>query len=129
MSPPTQRGGAPPPQGPARERSGHDHVTEQPQHNSSIGHAVADVSTMDYVAALRRRRAASLRCPPMPDGRRDPLDDRTLDACSDRELDSWVTAVAHLSRLNLYSPQQVPSAVTAALRRCRSGTCGRGDAA
>lgn len=45
---------------------------------------------------LRRRRAASLRCESLPDGRRDPLELPGQTTPDVAELDSWAAALAHL---------------------------------
>jgi hypothetical protein len=52
---------------------------------------------------LRRRRVASLRCEPMADGRRDPWSRRGIHAelSSERELNSWARALAHLGDVGL----------------------------
>jgi hypothetical protein len=49
---------------------------------------------------LRRRRAASWRCPPLADGRRDPLDP-VPEPLTDAELDSWRVAWWHTRRAGL----------------------------
>lgn len=60
-----------------------------------------------YAAAIRRRRAASWRCPPLDCGRRDPLDPDRRPALARRraereqrraelERESWQAATAHL---------------------------------
>lgn len=51
----------------------------------------------DFVAGLRRRRAASWRCAPLPCGRRDPLDPLPTSSADAHELDSWRAAVHHLA--------------------------------
>lgn len=50
---------------------------------------------------LRRRRAASYRCPPLADGRRDPLELPDQPPPEVRELDSWAAALAHLRAAGL----------------------------
>lgn len=63
---------------------------------------------------LRARRAASWRLPPLPDGRRDPLDPQD-EPVSDAELDAWRAAWWHLHRKGL--PAVIPDRVLAAARR------------
>ncbi|MGH3511657.1 MAG: hypothetical protein ACRDRB_05195 [Pseudonocardiaceae bacterium] len=65
----------------------------------------------DIPAQLRRRRAASRRLPPLPDGRRDPLDS-THEPITDAEIDAWRATWSHLDRLGL--PAIIPSRVVAA---------------
>jgi hypothetical protein len=71
-------------------------------------------SPSDLPAQLRRRRAASWRCEPLPGGQRDPLNDDGFDdePLTDAELDSWRAAWQHLNRLGL--PALVPARVVAA---------------
>ncbi|MGH3574068.1 MAG: hypothetical protein ACRDUW_19980 [Pseudonocardiaceae bacterium] len=83
----------------------------------------------DAPAALRRRRHASWRCPPLPDGRLDPWADRHFADCGPRELESWAAAIAYLRRLHLYSPGQVPRSVHRAGRRWVETGSGAGRAA
>lgn len=63
-----------------------------------------------YAAGLRRRRAASWRCPPLECGRRDPLDLDPRPGVRGREAvaavraerraaESWLLAVEHLAEL------------------------------
>lgn len=66
---------------------------------------------------LRRRRAASRRCPPLADGRRDPLDTCT-EPIAPGEIDSWRAAWLHLTCRGL--PPLVPYRVTRAARTQRS---------
>ncbi|MBV9651692.1 MAG: hypothetical protein JO296_16365 [Pseudonocardiales bacterium] len=72
----------------------------------------ADPPPSDVAARLRRRRATSRRCSPLPDGRRDPLDPAHTHNWSSRELESWRNAWWHLHRLGL--PASVPPRVIAA---------------
>ncbi|MGH3542481.1 MAG: hypothetical protein ACRD0H_04700 [Actinomycetes bacterium] len=73
----------------------------------------------DIPAALRRRRAASWRLPPLADGRRDPLDSAD-EPITDAEIDAWRATWLHLHRLDL--PAVVPAHVLAAGRaRRRTG--------
>jgi hypothetical protein len=72
---------------------------------------------------LRQRRAASWRCEPLPDGRRDPLDAVHPANWSDDEIDSWTAAVAHLRAQGLYAPWQLPASVRVAWYRRRSCSC------
>jgi hypothetical protein len=109
-SPPTQRAG-PPPQEPGPKISRHQ-ATDPGQPNP-----------VAVPAQLRRRRAASYRCPPLPDGRRDPLDPVGEPLTDPRELDSWRVAWVHLDRLAL--PAIVPPLVLATGRARRRD----GDAA
>ncbi|MGH4021748.1 MAG: hypothetical protein ACRDT0_21445 [Pseudonocardiaceae bacterium] len=100
-----------PAQHPAPQIS-HRHGTDHPDRTPPDGVAV--------VAGMRRRRAASWRCLPLPDGRRDPLDPRC--ATDDRrptarELAAWAAATAHLRALG-HEPI-VPDAVGRAWRRDR----------
>lgn len=55
----------------------------------------------DVPAQLRRRRQASLRLEPLPDGRRDPWSPRRGGDQRDAELDAWVRALEHLRELGL----------------------------
>lgn len=50
---------------------------------------------------LRRRRAAAVRCEPLIDGRRDPLELPRQPTPDVRELDSWGAALAHLRAAGL----------------------------
>lgn len=61
-------------------------------------HGTADLG-QDLAAQLRRRRQAALRCEPLQDGRRDPWSCRGQQ--SDRDLDAWVRALAHLEEVGL----------------------------
>ncbi|MGH3547601.1 MAG: hypothetical protein ACRDQU_05685 [Pseudonocardiaceae bacterium] len=66
-------------------------------------------------AQLLRRRVASWRCEPLPDGRRDPAGP-VDEPISEAELASWRAAWWHLAKLDL--PAIVPTRVlTAAGRR------------
>jgi hypothetical protein len=67
------------------------------------------------VAGLRRRRAASWRCVPLPDGGRDPLDPAPSGRPTAREREAWRAAEAHLRTVG-YVPI-VPAAV------CRASQC------
>jgi hypothetical protein len=64
-------------------------------------------------AQLRRRRAASWRCPPLESGIRDPWVGQRDGPISTRELDSWRDAAQHLRAHGLYGTwqdsAQVPS--------------------
>jgi len=52
---------------------------------------------MLWPADLRRRRAASRRCPPLQDGRRDPLDPEPVrEPVSEAQLDCWLDTLRHL---------------------------------
>jgi hypothetical protein len=68
-------------------------------------------ATPSVPARLRRRRAASWRCEPLADGRRDPLD-RCAEPLTDTELASWRLAWLHLHALGF--PAVVPERVLAA---------------
>ncbi|MGH3549766.1 MAG: hypothetical protein ACRDQU_17000 [Pseudonocardiaceae bacterium] len=90
-------------------------------------HDIPDTRHSDIPTQLRRRRAAACRCPPLPDGRRDPLDSAD-EPITDDEIDTWRATWLHLHRLDL--PAVVPAHVLAAGRaRRRTGRCGHGDAA
>lgn len=80
-----------------------------------------------YVAGLRRRRAASWRCPPLDCGRRDPLDldprpgirhrqAVAAERTAQREAASWAAAVAHLGELGHRVEFAVPDYVTGRVR-------------
>ncbi|MGH3610729.1 MAG: hypothetical protein ACRDRD_21960, partial [Pseudonocardiaceae bacterium] len=56
---------------------------------------------------IRRRRAASRRCEPLPGGRRDPWGDESGD-WTDPALDSLEVAAQHLTALGLYGRWQAP---------------------
>ncbi|MGH4012199.1 MAG: hypothetical protein ACRDTH_29240 [Pseudonocardiaceae bacterium] len=117
---PEQRSGAPPPrERPAPDDSGRHQATRH----------VQDTAASTSVAApLRRRRAASYRCPPLADGRRDPLDPVHPDTWTDAELESWAAAAVHLRRAGL--TPQVPHSVRRSWYARRSCRCNcRGDAA
>lgn len=77
-----------------------------------------------HPAALRRRRAASWRLPPLVCGRHDPLDPQALGVVSAAEIASWRAAWKHLHQVGGYDVD-VPPAVRAAAarerRRCRCG--------
>jgi hypothetical protein len=98
---------------PARERSGHDQAAEQAQITS-------------VPQQLRRRRHASWRLSPLESGQHDPWHDYPAD-WSPRELASWSVAMAHLHAVGL--PGQLSPSVQTALRRHRSYTSGRDEAA
>lgn len=68
-------------------------------------------------AQLRRRRAASWRCEPLPGGSRDPWADRHSARWTAAELDSWRNTVEHLRANQLYGRWQVPESVRMAWRR------------
>jgi hypothetical protein len=72
---------------------------------------------------IRRRRAASYRCVPLPGGQRDPLHHPVSEPLTDAELDAWRAAWLHLDRLGLCAI--VPPLVLAAGRARRRD----GDAA
>jgi hypothetical protein len=67
----------------------------------------------EFVEGIRRRRSASWRCEPRPDGRQDPLDPdpapwvaRAVVAARERrrlelEREAWADALAHLRALGL----------------------------
>lgn len=68
------------------------------------------------ITGLRRRRAAALRCEPLPgDGRRDPLEPLELEHLGWSELDRWAATLLHLSRAGL--PGLPPADVARALAR------------
>jgi hypothetical protein len=48
-----------------------------------------------------RRRAAAVRLPLLPDGRRDPLELPAEPVATMRELDAWACALAHLRSVGL----------------------------
>lgn len=82
-------------------------------------HRIADeITTNGIPSQLRRRRGASYRCPPLADGRRDPLDVIDVDGIdvdgllSDAEVAAWRAAWVHLHALGL--PAVVPERVLAA---------------
>lgn len=77
-------------------------------------HRIADeITTNGSPSQLRRRRGASYRCPPLADGRRDPLDVIDVDGpLSDAEVAAWRAAWVHLHALGL--PAVVPERVLAA---------------
>jgi hypothetical protein len=68
-------------------------------------------------AQLRRRRAASWRCPPLQSEYRDPLDqlNQREGPISTRELDSWRVAWAHLTQHGY--PAIIPRDVLLAARQ------------
>jgi hypothetical protein len=106
---PTQRAGPPPQEsGPKISRR---QATDPRQPNPA-----------DVPAALRRRRAASLRCVPLPSGQRDPFTDDHDRPLTTAELASWRAAWRHLHALGL--PAVIPRQVVAAGQAHR-----RGDAA
>ncbi|MGH7745377.1 MAG: hypothetical protein ACREQ5_11375 [Candidatus Dormibacteria bacterium] len=80
----------------------------------------------DVPAQLRRRRAASWRCPPLAGGRRDPWDDPHPDHWTEHEVDSWSTSMKHLAAAGL--PGLLPPSALVAVQRRRPATC-RGEAA
>lgn len=82
-------------------------------HNTQLTGGDSTTDGTAFAAALRRRRAVSWRCVPLPDGRRDPLDPVDEDWITDSELDSWLAAIAHLNALG-YRPI-VPADVAAQL--------------
>lgn len=47
---------------------------------------------------LRRRRVAAMRCAPMPDGRRDPLEPEEDPILTRAQLDDWAMTLLHLQR-------------------------------
>jgi hypothetical protein len=97
--------GAPPDQQLTDRRASH------PEPTAPEGAAVA--------AGLRRRRAASWRCGPLPDGgRRDALDPAPSGRPTAREREAWQAAAAHLRTVG-YVPI-VPAAVCRA-PRCHCG--------
>ncbi|GEL22752.1 hypothetical protein PSU4_17060 [Pseudonocardia sulfidoxydans NBRC 16205] len=53
--------------------------------------------TADYIAGLRRRQAAALRCEPLDTGHRDPHTDATRDHVDPRTVESWRAAWSHLA--------------------------------
>lgn len=63
------------------------------QADRSQDSAIGERPTLD---PLLRRRRASLRCPPLPCGRRDPLDPPPRRHWSARERASWRLAWRHL---------------------------------
>lgn len=75
---------------------------------------------------IRRRRAASLRLPPLPSGDRDPWRDRPAEWL--RELDSLIAAAEHLSALGLYGRWQSPTSARQAWS-CQRCPCQPGEAA
>ncbi|MCV2489453.1 hypothetical protein OF117_08735 [Geodermatophilus sp. YIM 151500] len=86
---------------------GHDHGT---------GPRTSDTTA----AQLGRRRRAALRCEPLPDGRRDPLNPANDVGLVDVvELDAWARALAHLRTVGLVGlpPAHVRRALGADPRR------------
>lgn len=66
-------------------------------------------------ADLRRRRAASRRCTPLLDGRRDSLDPEPVrEPVSEAQLDCWLDALRHLRCAGLAGT--LPTEVLAAVR-------------
>jgi hypothetical protein len=61
--------------------------------------ATADTTSSNVPTRLRRRRAASYRCQPLPDGRRDQRDPVHPDIWTDAELAAEATVVTHLPAL------------------------------
>ncbi len=67
---------------------GHDHGTAAPRQN--------------IAAQLRRRRLASLRCEPLTDGRRDPLQPiRDTGPAEVGDLEAWMRALEYLRAAGL----------------------------
>jgi hypothetical protein len=97
------------------------------QHEDNApGHPGDDTRGPEIPAAqLRRRRAASLWCPPLPDGRRDPFDLPVAQppGWTDRETESWQAAAEHLAAYQLYGRWQTPDSVHLSWRRriCHQG--------
>lgn len=90
---------------PSEEISSHRHGTDSaPEPTAPDGAAVA--------AGLRRRRAAALRCAPLPDGRRDPADLLPTGRLTARERGAWAAAAAHLRAVGCEPviPEQVSRA-------------------
>lgn len=63
----------------------------QPRPRQDNGRGAAE-----FVTGLQRRRGSAWRCPPLPDGHRDPYWDRRPARWSRVELDGWREAVEHL---------------------------------
>jgi hypothetical protein len=81
-----------------------------------------DTASPPVPEQLRRRRAASWRREPLPDGRRDPFDPITPRDWTSREVASWDTAAQHLCACGLFGQWQVPQSVRApSWRRRRDG--------
>jgi hypothetical protein len=62
---------------PASEHS--DSQSLAPARPAAEDIATTEADTGEYLAGLKRRRAASLRLPPLPTGKRDPWDVRQRD--------------------------------------------------
>jgi hypothetical protein len=84
----------------------------------AVPEAVEVTDDPQLAAALRRRRAASWRLPPLVCGRHDPLDPGPrAEPDTDAELRSWRLAWAHLADAGY--PALIPADVVAAGRRHR----------
>jgi hypothetical protein len=77
-------------------------------------HDTADAPPSEVPRQLRRRRAAASRCEPLPDGRRDPLDDQCDERVTDAVAASWRAAWCHIARAGLHPI--IPERVMAAIR-------------
>jgi hypothetical protein len=88
-----------------RSDSGHGDIDDRSR-------AGCEVGTDGIPAQLRRRRGASYRCEPLPDGHQEPWHYPATEPVSDRELDSWRAAWHHLHAFGL--PAVVPERVLAA---------------
>lgn len=88
MSPPHDSGGAPREPAADETETACQQVTDRDQRNRRA-----------HVELLRRRRTAALRCPPLADGRRDPLDEAGQEVWSAGERAAWRNAIGHLRAL------------------------------
>lgn len=70
---------------------------------------------------LRRRREASRRLPPLPDGRRDPLDPPLHEPLTVAGIEAWRAAYRHLHQLGYRV--DVPARVLALGRAQRCHCC------
>lgn len=85
----------------------------------TISHRQAADQCDRSAAWLLRRRHAALRCVPLADGRRDPLDPPRVERWTARERAAWASAAVHLRRHGL--EPVVPDSVTRACGSCRCG--------
>lgn len=97
-------------------------VVELPDgHTNQVnGTARGSLGSVPLAADLRRRRATSWRCVPLPDGRRDPLDPAPgCEPISDAMADRWLDALAHLAGVGCPGvvPADLVEAVDEAFRR------------
>jgi hypothetical protein len=64
-------------------------------------HPAGEVATEGIPRKQRRRRAASRRCLPLPDGRQDPWSYPATEPVTERELESWRCAWSHRRRAGI----------------------------